>query len=127
MRLLLDTHVFLWFITADPRLPEPFKNAILDTENEAFLSVAAFWEIVVKNQLGKLPLPESPGTYIPKERDLHQISSLPILESDMVQLSGLPLIHRGPFDRILICQAIANEMTIATVDPIIKSYDVFCL
>ena len=127
MRLLLDTHVFLWFITADPRLPEPFKEAILDIENEAFLSVASFWEIVVKNQLGKLPLPESPGTYIPKERELHQIWSLPILESHLVQLSSLPLIHRDPFDRILICQAIANEMTIATVDPIIKSYDVVCL
>jgi PIN domain nuclease of toxin-antitoxin system len=127
MRLLLDTHVFLWFITADPRLPEPFKEAILDIENEAFLSVASFWEIVVKNQLGKLPLPESPGTYIPKERELHQIWSLPILESHLVQLSSLPLIHRDPFDRILICQAIANEMTIATVDPIVKKYEVVCL
>lgn len=124
MRLLLDTHVFLWLITADPRLPETFKNAILDTENEVFLSAASFWEIVVKNQLGKLPLPESPGTYIPKERELHQILSLPIVEADLVQLASLPLIHRDPFDRILICQAIANAMTIATVDPIIKSYDV---
>jgi len=127
MRLLLDTHVFLWFITGDSRLPEPFKEAILDTENEVLLSVASFWEIVVKNQLGKLPLPESPGTYIPKERELHQISSLPIQESDLVQLASLPLIHRDPFDRILICQAIANDTTIATVDPIIKSYDVVCL
>jgi len=127
MRLLLDTHVFLWFITGDSRLPEPFKEAILDTENEVLLSVASFWEIVVKNQLGKLPLPESPGTYIPKERELHQILSLPILESDFVQLSSLPLIHRDPFDRILICQAIANELTIVTVDPIIKSYGVGCL
>ena len=127
MRLLLDTHVFLWFITGDTRLPETFKEAISDTENEAFLSVASFWEIVVKNQLGKLPLPESPGTYIPKVRELHQILSLPILESDLVQLSSLPLIHRDPFDRILICQAIANELTIVTVDPIIKSYGVGCL
>jgi|SRR5204862_3516917 len=127
MRLLLDTHVFLWFITADPRLPEAFKNAILDTENEAFLSAASFWEIVVKNQHGKLPLPEPPETYIPKERELHQILSLPILESHLVQLSSLPLIHRDPFDRILICQAIANAMTIATVDPIVKKYDVVCL
>ena len=127
MRLLLDTHIFLWFITGDTRLPETFKEAISDTENEAFLSVASFWEIVVKNQLGKLPLPESPGTYIPKERELHQIWSLPILESHLVQLSSLPLIHRDPFDRILICQAIANELTIVTVDPIIKSYGVGCL
>ena len=127
MRLLLDTHVFLWFITADPRLPEAFKNAILDTENEVFLSAASFWEIVVKNQLGKLPLPESPGTYVPKERELHQILSLPILESHIAQLASLPLIHRDPFDRILICQAIANELTIATVDPIVKKYEVACL
>ena len=127
MRLLLDTHVFLWFITADPRLPEAFKNAILDTENEVFLSAASFWEIVVKNQLGKLPLPESPGTYVPKERELHQILSLPILESHIAQLASLPLIHRDPFDRILICQAIANELTIATVDPIVKKYKVACL
>ncbi len=127
MRILLDTHVFLWLITGDPKLPERFSEMIRVRKNEVYLSVVSFWEIATKYQLGKLPLPVRPQEYIPKQRDRHQIESLPLVESDLAHLPDLPRIHRDPFDRILICQAVANEMSIATVDPIIGDYGVDCL
>ena len=78
MRLLLDTHVFLWYITADPRLPATFRAAIQDPANEVYLSVASVWEAVIKYRLGKLPLPAPPEHYLPQQRAAHGIASLPI-------------------------------------------------
>ena len=127
MRILLDTHVFLWLITGDSNLPSRFVEPIRDNKNQVFLSVASFWEIATKYQIGKLHLPSSPQEYIPKQRELHQIASLPLVESDLTHLPDLPRIHRDPFDRILICQAIANELTIATVDPKFGDYGVECM
>lgn len=68
MKLLLDTHIFLWFITADLHLPTLFRDAIRDPQNEAFLSVASLWEVITKYNLGKLPLPQPPEIYIPNKR-----------------------------------------------------------
>lgn len=82
------------------------------------------WEIIVKNQLGKLPLPELPETYLPKQRDRHQIASLALDESSVIQLAKLPPLHRDPFDRMLICQALQNGLTIATVDAAIRAYPI---
>lgn len=82
MKLLLDTHIFLWFISADSRLPLLFRDAIREPNNAIFLSVASLWEIVIKSNLGKLPLPQSPEIYIPRQRQLHLIKSLPITESE---------------------------------------------
>ena len=124
MRILLDTHVFLWLITGDAKLPAPFLGPIRDPENEVYLSVVSLWEISTKYQLGKLPLPSPPQEYIPKQRELHQIASLPLTESDLTHLPDLPRIHRDPFDRILVCQTIGNKTTIATVDPLIMAYEV---
>ena len=67
MRLLLDTHVFLWYITADPKLPASFRAASQDPANEVYLSVASVWEAVTKYQLGKLPLPTPPAEYLPQQ------------------------------------------------------------
>ena len=66
MRLLLDTHIFLWYISGDGRLPTAMKDAIRDPSNEAYLSVVSVWEAIVKHQLGKLPLPQSPEIFIPE-------------------------------------------------------------
>ena len=79
MKILLDTHIFLWLITNNSRLDERCRNAISDRENEVYLSVV--WEAMIKYQLGKLPLPESPEIYLPKQRERHQIVSLSIDES----------------------------------------------
>ena len=75
MKLLLDTHIFLWYIAADLRLLTLFRDAIREPKNEVFLSVASLWEATVKYNLGKLPLPQSPDIYIPTERRRHLIKS----------------------------------------------------
>ena len=124
MKLLLDTHIFLWFITADLRLPMLFRDAIREPKNEVFLSVASLWEVIVKYNLGKLPLPQSPEIYIPTQRRRHQIKNLSLHENAVKELVNLPNLHRDPFDRILICQSLANSLTIVTVDAQIQNYNV---
>jgi PIN domain nuclease of toxin-antitoxin system len=124
MRFLLDTHVFLWFISADARLPATWRDAIQDTGNEVFLSVVSIWEAMVKYALGKLPLPHPPELYLPTQRVQHQITSLPLDEASVCHLATLPLVHRDPFDRMLVCQAIEHALTLVTVDPVFKAYPV---
>ena len=82
------------------------------------------WELIVKYQLGKLPLPESPEIYLPKQRDRHLIDSLSLDEKSVAQLIKLPSFHGDPFDRMLICQALQHNLTIATVDAAIRAYSV---
>ena len=124
MRLLIDTHVFLWYITADPRLPAPFLDAIREPTNEVYLSVASIWEAVIKHGSGKLPLPGPPAEYLPQQRDAHGIATLPIDEGAMTHLAGLPALHRDPFDRLLIAQALQHGLTIATVDADVAAYPI---
>lgn len=127
MRILLDTHIFLWFISGDIQLSTDVRDAIRDPDNEVYLSSVSIWEAIVKYQLRKLPLPEPPEIYLPKQRDLHQIASLALDESSVVQLAKLPPLHRDPFDRMLICQALQNGLTIATVDSAVRAYSVSVL
>ena len=122
MRLLLDTHVFLWFISADARLPAGWRDAIRGTGNEVFLSVVSVWEAMVKYALGKLPLPHPPEHYLPIQRVQHQMTSLPLDEASVCRLATLPSVHRDPFDRMLVCQALAHGLTVVTVDPVFRAY-----
>ena len=124
MKILLDTHVFLWFISGDSRLPTAFRDSIRDPNNEIALSVVSLWEAIIKNQLGKLPLPKPPELYLPDQRQRHGISNLPVDEASVVRLASLSPLHRDPFDRLLICQALEHGMTFATVDGTLKSYPV---
>jgi PIN domain nuclease of toxin-antitoxin system len=124
MKILLDTHIFLWFISGDSRLSTDVRDAIRNPDNEIYLSVVSVWESIVTYQLGKLPLPESPETYLPKQRNLHQIASLALDETSVAQLANLPPLHRDPFDRMLICQAVQNGLIIATVDAAVRAYSV---
>lgn len=124
MRILLDTHIFLWFISGDTQLSIDDRDTIRDPDNEVYLSSVSVWEAIVKYQLGKLPLPEFPEIYLPKQRDLHQIASLALDENSVLQLAKLPLLHRDPFDRMLICQALQNGLTVATVDSAVRAYSV---
>jgi PIN domain nuclease of toxin-antitoxin system len=127
MRLLLDTHIFLWYISADPHLPAAFRDAIRDPANEVYLSVASLWETVIKHALGKLPLPEVPAEFLPRQREAHKIASLPVEEAALTHLAGLPALHRDPFDRILIAQALQTGMKLVTVDEAIRAYPVSLL
>jgi len=124
MKLLLDTHIFLWYISADPQLPIAFRDAIRDPANEVYLSVASVWEAVIKFALGKLPLPEAPAEYLPRQREAHQIKSLPIEEGALAHLPALPPLHRDPFDRILVAQALQHNLTLVTVDDAVRAYSV---
>ncbi|MGA9771792.1 MAG: type II toxin-antitoxin system VapC family toxin [Blastocatellia bacterium] len=122
MRLLLDTHIFMWFISGDKRLPDIIRDSICDSQNDIYLSVASIWEAIIKNRIGKLPLPASPEIYLPAQRERHFISSLFLDESSVMRLAQLPGIHRDPFDRILICQSLQHDLTIATTDDAICAY-----
>lgn len=127
MKLLLDTHIFLWFISGDKRLPEAMRDRIRDLDNEVYLSVVSLWETILKYQLGRLPLPQPPERYLPTQRECHRIVSLPLDEVSVSQLAHLPPIHRDPFDRMLICQAMAHGLTMVTVDKLIYEYPVLLL
>ncbi len=122
MRLLLDTHIFLWYIANDKRLTQAFSRAIRNPDNEVYLSVVSLWEAIIKYSTGKLPLPEAPETYIPRLRRCHQIISLAVEEVDVSQVATLPLLHSDPFDRLLIGQAIQHGLTLVTVDAAIRAY-----
>jgi PIN domain nuclease of toxin-antitoxin system len=100
------------------------RELFADPENEVYLSSVSIWEIVVKHGLGRLPLPDPPQKFIPKYRKLHGIQSLPLDEFAVLQLPLLPERHKDPFDRMLICQAIALGLPILTPDSQINQYPV---
>ena len=124
MNILLDTCTFLWIISDSAELSENSRQLFADPDNDVYLSVASAWEIIVKNSLGKLPLPAPPHDFIRLNRTSHRIESLPLDEAAVLQLSRLPDYHKDPFDRILICQAIAGSMTLLTPDVHIIRYPV---
>jgi len=124
LRILLDTCTFLWLITDDMALSASARNAFADPDNDVYLSAVSVWEIAVKHSLGKLTLPTSPDRFIPIQRERHGITSLPFEEQAILYLSKLPLLHRDPFDRVLVCQAIQHELTLLTPDPLITQYAV---
>src|SRR5262249_47176729 len=122
MRLLLDTQIFLWYISSDAHLPVALRDAISDPANAAYLSVASVREAVIKHALGKLPLPASPAEYLPRQRAAHQIADLALDESALIHLERLPPLHRDPFDRILIAQSLQHGLTLVSVDDVVKAY-----
>lgn len=124
MRFLLDTHAFLWYITDDPRLPVRSAEAIQEESNEVFLSVVSVWEALAKHQLGKLPLPSPADEYLRLRREEHNISSLSFDEPSLSHLLRLPLHHRDPFDRMLICQALQHDLQVMTSDALFTKYPV---
>jgi len=124
MKLLLDTHIFLWYITGDKRLSNDKRDSIRDSNNEVYLSVVSIWEAIIKYQLGKLPLPQPPEIYLPAQRQQHQIMSLTLDEGSVAHLAQLPAIHRDPSDRMLICQATVQSLSLMTDDAIIPQYPV---
>lgn len=124
MKILLDTCTFLWIVSGSSELSENAGRLFIDQNNDILLSVASVWEIIVKHRIGKLPLPEPPDRFISKWRARHDIESLPLDESSVLHLSRLPEYHKDPFDRILICQAIANSLVLLTPDTHISAYPV---
>ena len=124
MRLLLDTCTFLWAVRGDAKLSKAAAALFCDPANEIFLSAVSAWEIAVKHQLGRLPLADAPSVYVPRERERHDIAPLPLAEADTLLLDKLPAVHADPFDRLLVCQAIAGGLTLLTPDVVIHRYPV---
>lgn len=124
MNLLLDTCEFLFLISGSTRLTRERREAISSAENTVFLSSVSVSEIAIKYGIGKLHLPETPETYIPKNRIRHHIAELPLLEQAAVLMFSLPFHHRNPFDRLLIAQSIAHDLTLVTSDPLIHRYSI---
>lgn len=122
MKLLLDTHIFLWFISGSNQLSTTFRDYIQEPDNTAYLSVVSLWEWIIKYQLGKLPLPESPELYLPKQREQHRIDNVIVDEASVGHLITLPSLHCDPFDRLLICQALRHNLTIVTADVAVMAY-----
>lgn len=124
MRLLLDTVTFLWVAEGDASLSAPAREAIANPANEVFLSAASAWEIAIKHGLGRLPLRLPPEEYVTEQRRRHRLDPLPIGEDAALQVGKLPDVHRDPFDRILVAQAIVGGLAIVTPDRLIRAYPV---
>ena len=124
MKLLLDTHAFLWMISDDAGLSVAARQAIVAEDNEVWLSSASAWEIAIKYSLGKLPLPEEPDRFLPRMRERSGVALLPISEAEVCQIHRLPPLHRDPFDRVLVAQANCHGMVIVTDDAVIGRYPV---
>ena len=120
MNLLLDTHVVLWWLGDDPTLSDAARSAIADPENTVFLSAVVVWEIRIKQGIGKLDLPEDFGEVLAQQ--CFPELSITVQHADAIAV--LPAIHRDPFDRLLVAQAIVDRMTIVTRDPFIADYDI---
>jgi PIN domain nuclease of toxin-antitoxin system len=127
MRILLDTCEFLWLVAGDSKLSLAVTSAVRDPKNEVFLSSVSFWEITLKHSLGKLPLPQPPAQFIPQQRNKHLITPLALDESAVAKLSELSGLHRDPFDRLLICQAQAHGLTLASSDLLVRQFPVALL
>jgi PIN domain nuclease of toxin-antitoxin system len=124
VKILLDTHVFLWAITDSPKLSVQQRDLFLDEANEVHMSVASLWEILIKAGLGKLPLPEPAIEYLVRQMDQNRILLLPIWIAHLAELQKLPPLHRDPFDRMLVAQAKAEKMRMLSVNVRMREYGV---
>ena len=123
MAFLLDTHAFLWFVAGDKQLPESIKSKILNINESCYLSVASLWEITIKSQMGKLKLEISLQElfdYI----DRNRIEIIQITYDHLLTLSELPLHHSDPFDRIIVSQAVTENLTLLSKDRGLKKYKI---
>jgi PIN domain nuclease of toxin-antitoxin system len=123
MKILLDTHTFLWFLAGTSELSEPARTLIENPLHEKYISIASFWEISIKNSLGKLTL-DVPFSELKAEAINNNFQILPISFEDTLQLNTLPFHHRDPFDRIIISQAKENNLTLLSRDGDFSQYDV---
>lgn len=121
MTYLIDTQIFLWFINGSPELSEKAKSLIEDEENEIFISIASLWEISIKTALGKLDIKGSYETVIDDVTE-NEIEILPINFIHTFEQNKLPFFHKDPFDRIIVSQAIIENMDLISSDVIFDEY-----
>jgi PIN domain nuclease of toxin-antitoxin system len=124
VRLLLDTQVFLWMVAGSERLPESVRTQVRATDASVWLSAASVWELAIKQGLGRIDFPAPAAEFASTERERHNIAALPVDEASIAHLAKLPTIHKDPFDRMLVCQAIEHELTVVTADMLVRRYPV---
>ena len=124
MKLLLDTHTFLWFVNDNPKLSDRLKGLIEDTNNVSYLSVASLWEMSIKFNLGKLTLDPNYEEFVDREVTTSTIQLLNIKLEHLRINATIPFHHRDPFDRLIIAQSIAEDIPIVTVDSAFDKYEV---
>ena len=124
MRLLLDTCTVLWAIDERTQLSDQARALIVDLGNEVYLSAISAWEIALKQERGNLVLSEPAFRYVPKQRHAHGYLELPLDETAALRSGRLPALHKDPFDRMLVCQAIEHGLVILTPDAHISQYPV---
>ena len=127
MRILLDSHVFIWAVTSDPRLTTAQNAYYTGGADELYLSVASIWEMIIKAGLGKLTFKAPAAQFIEKEIARNRIQTLAINFAHLTELEFLPRIHKDPFDRMLIAQSRAEKMPILSSDSAFRQYDVAIL
>jgi PIN domain nuclease of toxin-antitoxin system len=124
VRLLLDTCTFLWIVGGTPDLSPRARELFVEPDNEVYLSSVSAWEIALKHAAGRLPLPDAPARFVPAQRRRHGIDALGLDEESALHLHRLPPLHRDPFDRMLVCQAIVHGLVILGPDPLISQYSI---
>ncbi|NOT59395.1 MAG: type II toxin-antitoxin system VapC family toxin [Acidobacteria bacterium] len=124
MRLLLDTHAFLWFVLDDPSLSAQARNLIADESNEIEISPATYWEVAIKIGIGKYSLVEPLSDFFERELDANEFRVLPIEPRHVAPLTSLPFHHRDPFDRLIIAQAMVEGISIVSIDAAFDPYPV---
>lgn len=127
MRLLLDTHVFLWWADDNPALSGPAKQAIGDEANDCFISVVSCWEMAIKASLGKLRLSQSVERFVAEQVADNGFQLLPVNFRHVAAVEGLPFHHRDPFDRLLVTQTLAEDLVLVTADSLMSKYGISML
>jgi PIN domain nuclease of toxin-antitoxin system len=124
MRLLLDTHALIWWVSSSEQLPQKMLSLLEDAENSLFLSVASIWEMQIKCQNGKLELGKPLAQLISNQQVSNGLKILLVEPSHVYALQGLPDVHRDPFDRIMMAQAIVEDLGFVSADHVLSGYPV---
>lgn len=127
MRLLIDTHIFLWLAQGSSRITPELLSILTDAQNQLFLSTVSLWEMQIKHTIGKLELPTSVQDFFIIQRYLLNLHAISVREQHIWTLGTLPHHHRDPFDRMLIAQAMTDKLTLVSVDAIFHQYTVALL
>ena len=120
MKLLIDTHIFLWLMTDPNKLSKTARDACMDVENNLYLSVASLWEIQIKTERGKLHIDIPLQQIVTEQSDKFEV--LPITANHILALNRLPTHHNDPFDRMLIAQALTEEAYLISADQVVQQY-----
>jgi PIN domain nuclease of toxin-antitoxin system len=124
VNLLLDTHALIWWLVAPEQLVEPARQAIADPTNAIYVSTASAWELAIKSGQGRLLMPPDLQGWLPARLNAERLTPIPIKLDHALSVEQLPTHHRDPFDRLLIAQALAENMTLVSRDRVFQAYPV---